>query len=115
MFPSGDREMTRFALLALAALTAGNIYADKGPTEGSLYKLNERGEAVDICPLKHTDVQAKISGYLARVDVTQEFVNPGPGKIEAVYKFPLPPMSAVDDMRMQVGDRTVIGKIKPRE
>ena len=87
----------------------------KGPTEGTLYRLNDRGEPVDICPLKHTDVKARISGYLARVNVTQEFVNSGKDKIEAVYKFPLPPMAAVDDMRMVVGDRTVIGKIKPKE
>ncbi|MBC7771521.1 MAG: trypsin, partial [Pyrinomonadaceae bacterium] len=89
--------------------------AAKDPTEGSLYRLNEKGEMVAICPLKHTAVKAKITGYLARVNVTQEFVNPGPGNIEAVYKFPLPPHSAVDDMRMMVGNRTVISKIKPRE
>lgn len=84
-------------------------------TEGTLYRLNARGESTGICPLKHTDVKASISGQLARVNVTQEFVNPGKENIEAVYKFPLPPGSAVDDMRMQVGGRMVIGKIKPRE
>ncbi|MBZ5626499.1 MAG: VIT and VWA domain-containing protein [Acidobacteriia bacterium] len=68
-----------------------------------------------ICPLKHTDVKAKISGPLARVTVTQEFENPFAEKIEAVYAFPLPPDSAVDDMTMLVGDRTIRGLIKPRE
>ncbi|HLK68695.1 MAG TPA: VIT and VWA domain-containing protein [Bryobacteraceae bacterium] len=68
-----------------------------------------------ICPLKHTDVHAKISGPLARVTVTQEFENPFAEKIEAVYTFPLPPDSAVDDMTMLVGDHTIRGLIKPRE
>ena len=109
---SKEMAMKKIALLALIAL---NAFADRGPTEGSLYKLNDRGEPVDICPLKHTDVKARITGYLARVNVTQEFVNSGQDKIEAVYKFPLPPLSAVDDMRMVIGDRTILGKIKPRE
>jgi Ca-activated chloride channel family protein len=49
------------------------------------------------------------------VTVTQEFHNPFAEKIEAVYTFPLPPDSAVDDMTMHVGDRTIRGLIKPRD
>jgi Ca-activated chloride channel family protein len=67
------------------------------------------------CPLKHTDVQAEVTGFLARVRVTQEFENPFKDKIEAVYTFPLPQAAAVDDMTMQVGDRTVRGKILRRK
>ena len=68
-----------------------------------------------LCPLKHTDVRAAISGPLARVTVTQEFENPFAEKIEAVYTFPLPPDAAVDDMTMRVGERTIRGIIKTRE
>src|ERR1051325_1416060 len=68
-----------------------------------------------LCPLKHTDVKAQITGPLARVTVTQEFENPFSEKIEAVYTFPLPPDSAVDDMTMLVGDRTIRGLIKPHD
>ena len=68
-----------------------------------------------ICPLKHTDVKAEISGPLARVTVVQEFENPFAEKIEAVYTFPLPPDSAVDDMTMVVGDHTIRGLIKTRD
>lgn len=67
-----------------------------------------------ICPLKHTGVKARISGPLARVTVTQEFENPFQETIEAVYTFPLPPDSAVDDMTMLVGNRTIRGTIKTR-
>ncbi len=66
------------------------------------------------CPLTHTDVKAEISGFLARVHVTQTFKNPKNEKIEAVYVFPLPHQSAVDQMTMVVGDRRIEGQIKRR-
>ncbi len=84
-------------------------------TQGSLVSLDIDGKPAAECPLKHTDVNAEISGFLARVTVMQEFLNNLPGKIEAVYVFPLPQRAAVDDMTMIIGDRTVKGKIKRRE
>ncbi|MEX2302244.1 MAG: VIT and VWA domain-containing protein [Bryobacterales bacterium] len=84
-------------------------------TPGSLITLDDQGAPAGLCPLKHTEVKASISGFLARVTVTQEFENPYADKIEAVYTFPLPQNSAVDDMTILVGDRTIRGKIKERE
>src|SRR2546421_12138941 len=84
-------------------------------TPGSLQVLDAKGQPRGLCPLKHTDVKAEISGFLSRVRVTQEFENPFKEKIEAVYTFPLPQNAAVDDMTMVVGDRTVKGKILRRE
>jgi Ca-activated chloride channel family protein len=77
--------------------------------------VDAEGKAKSACPLKHTDVKAEISGFISRVVVTQQFENPFNEKIEAVYTFPLPQNAAVDDMTMIVGDRTVRGKILPRE
>lgn len=95
------------ALLGIALpATAGDI------APGSLHI---RGELNQLCPLKHTDVQAEISGFLARVTVTQEFINPTAQAIEAVYKFPLPGDAAVDGMEMRIGARVVKGAIKRRE
>ncbi len=82
---------------------------------GALTALDSTGKPAGACPLKHTAVQAEISGFLARATVTQEFHNPFQQKIEAVYTFPLPQNAAVDDMTMHVGTRVVKGKIKPRE
>lgn len=84
-------------------------------TQGALTSLDDKGNPKAACPLKHTSVSAEISGFLARVTVTQEFHNPFQDKIEAVYTFPLPQTSAVDDMTMLVGSRVVKGKIKRRE
>jgi Ca-activated chloride channel family protein len=84
-------------------------------TQGTLQVLDPGGAPKAVCPLKHTDVKAQISGFLSRVTVTQEFENPFTEKIEAVYTFPLPQNAAVDDMTMLIGDKTVRGKILKRE
>ncbi|MCX6628137.1 MAG: VIT and VWA domain-containing protein [Candidatus Solibacter sp.] len=96
-------------LLLLAILALPGFAANDSIAPGSL--TTPKG----ICPLRHTDVQVRIAGPLARVTVTQEFYNPFAEKIEAVYTFPLPPDSAVDDMTMHVGERTIRGLIKPRD
>jgi len=91
------------------------VAASDSETQGALQVVGPNGKAEGFCPLKHTAVKAEISGFLARVTVTQEFANPFNEKIEAVYTFPLPQNSAVDDMTMVVGDRTVRGRILRRE
>ena len=103
------------------AMVAGNrglhvVAAASGSvTQGSLQIVNPEKGVVSLCPLKHTAVKAEISGFLARVVVTQEFENPFYDTIEAVYTFPLPQNAAVDDMTMTVGTRTIVGRIKGRE
>jgi Ca-activated chloride channel family protein len=105
------------AIMGLASLrsSGGVASAQNGVTQGQLQVLDPSGKPKAVCPLKHTDVKAEISGFLSRVVVTQEFENPFKEKIEAVYTFPLPQNAAVDDMTMIVGDRTVRGKILRRE
>ena len=101
--------------LSVSRNSARIASAQSGETQGSLQIIDSNGKPRAVCPLKHTDVKAEISGFLARVIVTQEFENPFKEKIEAVYTFPLPQNAAVDDMTMLVGDRTVRGKILRRE
>jgi Ca-activated chloride channel family protein len=83
--------------------------------QGGLISLDPEGKPTQPFPLKHTDVRIEVSGFLARARVTQQFENPFPDKIEAVYTFPLPLRAAVDDMTLTVGDRVVKAKIKKRE
>jgi Ca-activated chloride channel family protein len=66
-------------------------------------------------PLKHTSVTGNIDGYIASVDVTQQFQNPYSSKIEAVYVFPLPENAAVNEFVMTVGERKIRGIIRERE
>ena len=90
----------------MAALT-------KDVTQGTLRAVAASGNIVE-CPLRHTDVKAEVSGFIARVKVTQTFYNPLQEKIEAVYVFPLPHKSAVDDMTLVIGTRRIVGVIKRR-
>src|SRR5574338_677335 len=90
-------------------------FALSGDTSGALTVVDKTGKAKLTCPIKHTNVKAEISGFISRDVVTQQFENPFPEKIEADYTFPLPQNAAVDDMTMIIGDRTVRGKILPRE
>ncbi len=73
------------------------------------------GEAQNIpLPLKHTDIKASISTYIASVNVQQQFHNPYDQKIEAVYVFPLPQNAAVTDFIMTIGDRRIRGIIREK-
>lgn len=96
------------------AVSAATTIQQSG-TSGALRVVDEAGKPVAECPLKHTAVKAEVSGFMARVTVTQNFENPFPNKIEAVYTFPLPEMAAVDDLTMRIDDRTIKGKIMRRD
>ena len=102
-------------IVLLSSISEVEVSAQTGSTAGALTVVDATGKRKALCPLKHTAVKAEISGFLSRVQVTQEFENPFKEKIEAVYTFPLPENAAVDDMTMIIGSRTVRGKILPKE
>src|SRR5579863_1047512 len=108
-----------FFLVTLIVLTIGPgepiVSAGFDANPGSLGILGKDGSLTGTCPLRHTEVRGAISGFLARVTVTQTFANVAAQKIEAVYTFPLPENAAVDDMTIQIGSRTVRGVIRKRE
>ena len=84
------------------------------PGSGTLMtRLPDSQNPVPV-PLKHTDVKASIAGYVATVDVTQQYHNPYSGKIEAVYVFPLPANAAVNEFLMTIGERKIRGIIRER-
>jgi Ca-activated chloride channel homolog len=101
-----------FCLLAVPASAQDPTDLEKDVTQGAL-RITRAGRLVE-CPLRHTDVQADVSGFVARVKVTQRFVNPSDEPIEALYVFPLPHRAAVDDMSMVVGKRRIVGLVRRR-
>jgi Ca-activated chloride channel family protein len=101
--------------LQLVAKPEKRAAAVSEPTEGTLYHTDREGRSLNVLPLKHTAVNAEVSGFLARVSVVQEFTNDSKEAIEAVYKFPLPHDAAVDSMEMIVGSRVIKASIKKRE
>jgi len=116
------RPLSLVVCLSLVILTAiilwpaeSTVSAASGETAGSLAILGKDGSVKSTCPLRHTQVRGAISGFLARVNVTQTFENTASQKIEAIYTFPLPENAAVDDMTIQIGTRTIRGVIRKRE
>src|SRR5215813_6303528 len=106
--------MSKAAIL-LAVLVCAVSGFSQEITQGSLFAVTKKGVELGACPLKNTSVKTDISGFLARVRVTQEFANGFAFPIEAVYTFPLSQNGAVDDMTMTVGGRIIRGKIMKRE
>jgi Ca-activated chloride channel family protein len=114
--PAPDEELWVIQKPAAAA-EARDIDGQPIPGSGTLVAVPPGGKERQLVPvpLKHTDVKASISGYVAAVDVKQQFHNPYDGKIEAVYVFPLPSNAAVNEFVMTVGERTIRGIIRERE
>ncbi|MHC4769951.1 MAG: VIT domain-containing protein [Planctomycetota bacterium] len=121
--------MNRYSPVAASALAmvvviaflipgpSGQVYAQEimVPDAGRLDALDEEGNILGPCPLEQTVVDAQISGFFSRVNITQTYHNPYERKIEAVYTFPLSHRAAVDRMTMTVGDRVMVGEVKERE
>jgi hypothetical protein len=86
----------------------------KAQDSGSMHAIDITGRDLGLCPLKHTDVDVNVSGYVAGVTVEQVFENPYDKSIEAIYTFPLSDSGAVNEMVMEVGGRTIKGTIYKR-
>lgn len=97
--------------LALALASPPAVFA----SSGALDAMARDGRPLGGCPLEHTDVRATVSGFVARVVVTQRFASAFSEPVEAIYTFPLSERAAVDAMTMKVGDKVVQGQIQRRE
>src|SRR5262249_20174671 len=65
-------------------------------------------------PLAAMDVDARVTGVIATVELAQTFVNATASALEATYIFPLPDRAAVHRLRMEVGGRVIDGAIDER-
>ncbi len=110
--PAPDEEL--WIIQRGPAADAPQLPAHDMPRSGQLL-ARVPGESTPVpVPLKHTDVKAAITGYIATVDVTQQFQNPFAEKIEAVYVFPLPENAGISEFVMTIGERHIRGIIRDR-
>src|SRR5882757_4070158 len=91
------------------------VFVTPGEMRSGALLLKSENERYVEAPLVGTDVDLVVSGPTARARVTQIFHNPTDGWVEAVYVYPLPEGSAVDTLKMVVGDRVIVGDIKDRK
>lgn len=106
--------------LPLLGLLAGllfslNLHAASELGSGTLLLPVEGGGEPVAAPLLATEVSMQVVAMTARVTVSQRFRNPGARWTEGVYVFPLPDEAAVDQLRMVVGERIIVGEIKERD
>ena len=59
------------------------------------------------------DPRNRSTYHSGQLKVTQRFQNPSQGWVEGTYVFPLPENSAVDALKMQIGERFIEGQLKP--
>ncbi|MEC4724337.1 marine proteobacterial sortase target protein [Shewanella sp. D64] len=83
------------------------------PQASLVYKSINGEEQVSL-PL-NTQVQMKVSGWINRVKVRQEFRNDTDHWLNGDYQFPLPNEAAVDHMRLQIGSQVIEGKIQEKQ
>ncbi|NJK37132.1 MAG: after-VIT domain-containing protein [Oscillatoriales cyanobacterium RM2_1_1] len=98
----------------VAQTSPRNTSSAPSTSPGGLY-IRSQKDISAVFPLKKTDVKARVTGNISRVEVTQTFENPFSESLEAIYVFPLPDEAAVDDMEIKIGDRTIKSLIKTRE
>ena len=60
-------------------------------------------------------VEAAVDGPLCRTDLRITFNNDLGRTLEGDLVFPLPPFSALCELQVRVGKRTIVGKVRPRE
>jgi len=95
-------------------LAVANMVRPNDINSGALLLPSKRPGYYVQAPRLATSVEIDINGPIARTTVTQRFENPSKGWVEGIYVFPLPEESAVDALRMQIGDRKIEGLIKTR-
>ena len=88
---------------------------DNGPGSGVLMLTARGAETATPAIQLGTDMNVTVSGTVARVRVTQAFRNTSTRWVEARYVYPLPQDGAVDSLKMVVGQRVIVGHVKPRE
>ena len=77
--------------------------------------LFQTTEGPVAAPLQSTTVRLKVTGHTVRAEVSQTYRNPSDQWLDASYRFPLPADSAVDTMRMRIGDQLIKGVIQERQ
>jgi len=112
--PQNPSTMLRTGILEPVSDRTPRAETNKDRPVGGLY-VQTADRKQQAFTLTNTDVKGKISGNISRVEVTQTFQNPYDKALEAIYVFPLPDQSAVDDMEIKIGDRVIKGDIKKRE
>ena len=102
-------------LLLSASPTLPQGVENEDKTLSPYFFIKNGDPEVDSLPLKSTSAKVNVAGVIADVTVTQIYENEGKKPLEAIYVFPASTRAAVYGMKMTIGERTIIAKIRERE
>ncbi|MEM7468198.1 MAG: marine proteobacterial sortase target protein [Pseudomonadota bacterium] len=111
--------VTQFVGLWLATfmLSMAAIAGDQEPVEASCERtecgltLHSANGNVQDAPTLDTVVEINVSGVAVHTMVKQQFANPTDEWVEGIYSFPLPVGAAVNELKMRIGERVIVGEI----
>lgn len=79
-----------------------------------LFKQNNSKQFLQAPQLK-TQVEIEINGLVANVKVKQKFTNTSNNWQHGVYAFPLPDNAAINQLKMRVGERVIVGEVQEKK
>ncbi|HMF08196.1 MAG TPA: marine proteobacterial sortase target protein [Thermoanaerobaculia bacterium] len=123
VWASAPGNVVRFLLMFwLAAHGKARQLPDTSPPvrmdqvkSGTLLLSTDKPGVFVPAPALDTEVSIRVTGIVARASVRQKFANASNDCVEGVYAFPLPEASAVDRMRLTIGQRVIEGEVRERE
>src|SRR6187551_2920849 len=108
--------VTPLCLVFALLVTPRSARADQTDKSLSPYFFVEgAAPGVEALPLESTKADVHISGVIADVTVKQTYRNDGDRTISAKYVFPASTKAAVYGMKMTIGNRVIVAKIKERQ
>ena len=104
-----------FSFIELNPVSASNPVVQEDKTLSPYFVVLSDHPETDQLPLKSTSASVNIVGVIADVTIRQEYANTGENTLEAIYTFPLSTKAAVYAMKMKIGERVIVAKIKEKE
>ncbi|KIX11168.1 VIT domain-containing protein [Dethiosulfatarculus sandiegensis] len=103
--------------LGIAVFLVSPVWAGghKDKCQAPYFYIEDGDPDLDRLPLTGARAKVKISGFLARVKVIQEYHNQGKRPLEAVYLFPASTKASVHNLTMTIGQRTIKARIRKTE
>lgn len=93
------------------------LYAEANEADyvGQLHFVDGQGQWQEPALVLESDFDVRVSGLIADSRLLRSFRNTSDQWREGVFVFPLPEKASVYGLTMRVGERTIEGKVQPKE
>ncbi|WP_449285949.1 marine proteobacterial sortase target protein [Marinobacter sp. PE14] len=104
-------------LAVMLMLFVHPLYAEANETDkaGQFQFVDGQGQWQEPALVLESDFDVRISGLIADSRLLRSFRNTSDQWREGVFMFPLPEKASVYGLTMKVGERTIEGKVQPKE